>query len=118
MFLSEVEEGGETVFPLKATWADPQAEKAAAGFSQVRRLRCAAVFAKRLTARCTQCAKRGPSIKPRTGDAILFWDMSLTGKEDESSMHASCPVIKGEKWTATKWCALLREIACHADGQS
>jgi prolyl 4-hydroxylase len=29
--------------------------------------------------------------------------MSLTGNVDESSMHASCPVIKGEKWTATKW---------------
>ena len=60
-----------------------------------------------------QCAKRGPAIKPRTGDAILFWDMKLTGEDDESSMHASCPVIKGEKWTATKWCA-ARGAACRA----
>lgn len=50
-----------------------------------------------------QCARRGPAIKPRTGDAILFWSMTLTGVEDEASMHASCPVVRGEKWTATKW---------------
>ena len=36
MFLSEVEEGGETVFPLKSKWADPAAEKSAANFSQAR----------------------------------------------------------------------------------
>ena len=112
MFLSEVEEGGETVFPLKSTWADPEAKKASASFSAVRQglLRLAAY---RPLTPLAQCAKRGPAIKPRTGDAILFWDMSLVGKEDESSMHASCPVIKGEKWTATKWCALL-PTPCHA----
>jgi hypothetical protein len=42
--------------------------------------------------------------------------MSLVGKEDESSMHASCPVIKGEKWTATKWCALL-QAPCRAGAE-
>lgn len=25
-------------------------------------------------------------------------------REDKCSLHASCPVIRGEKWTATKWC--------------
>ena len=40
MFLSEVEEGGETVFPLKSKWADPEAEKASANFSQARLLQC------------------------------------------------------------------------------
>lgn len=30
---------------------------------------------------------------------------SLTpdGKKDPSSLHGSCPVFKGEKWSATKW---------------
>lgn len=36
MFLSEVEEGGETVFPLKSVWADAEAAKASADFSAVR----------------------------------------------------------------------------------
>ena len=38
------------------------------------------------------------------GDALLFWDLKpdgLTG--DKWSMHAGCPVIRGEKWSATKW---------------
>lgn len=25
------------------------------------------------------------------------------GELDESSLHGSCPVTKGEKWSATKW---------------
>ncbi len=83
MFLSEVEEGGETVFPMKSEWADSASAALAANFSD--------------------CAKRGPAVKPQTGDAILFWSLDLTGVEDEGSMHASCPVTRGEKWTATKW---------------
>ena len=59
-----------------------------------------------------QCAQRGPAIKPRTGDAILFWSMNLEGKVDHSSMHASCPVIRGEKWTATKWCVHCLTVQC------
>ena len=27
----------------------------------------------------------------------------MNGSEDESSLHGGCPVIKGQKWTATKW---------------
>jgi hypothetical protein len=40
--------------------------------------------------------------------------MTLDGVEDESSMHASCPVIRGEKWTATKW--LHTEVFKAGDG--
>ena len=84
MFLTEVEEGGETVFPYTtATWADPAAAARARNYSA--------------------CAQRGPAVKPRQGDAILFWSLDTWGREDKNSLHASCPVIKGEKWTATKW---------------
>ena len=49
------------------------------------------------------CAKHGLVVKPRRGDALLFWSLSLDGNMDTSSLHAGCPVVKGEKWTATKW---------------
>lgn len=26
-----------------------------------------------------QCAKRGPAVKPMTGDAILFWSLDTNG---------------------------------------
>jgi hypothetical protein len=29
--------------------------------------------------------------------------MQPDGEEDTSSLHAGCPVIKGTKWSATKW---------------
>jgi prolyl 4-hydroxylase len=89
MFLSSLEEGegGETVFPLNSAWATPEQEKAAAKRNM------------------SECARRGPAVTPREGDAILFWSLDLWGKEDEASMHASCPVLttRDFKWTATKW---------------
>jgi len=84
MFLSEVEEGGETVFPdPSAKWANTRLEALAANSSA--------------------CAHRGPSVRPHAGDAILFWSTTVMGEEDPASLHASCPVTRGEKWTATKW---------------
>ena len=51
----------------------------------------------------SQCARRGPAIQARTGDALLFWSLMTNGTEDVASVHASCEVTRGEKWTATKW---------------
>ncbi|XVE93479.1 hypothetical protein REPUB_Repub01dG0196300 [Reevesia pubescens] len=48
-----------------------------------------------------QCA--GLKIKPRKGDGLLFYSLFLNGTIDRTSLHGSCPVIKGEKWVATKW---------------
>ncbi|XP_058772831.1 probable prolyl 4-hydroxylase 9 [Vicia villosa] len=45
----------------------------------------------------------GLKIKPRKGDGILFYSMFPNGTMDRTSLHGSCPVIKGEKWVATKW---------------
>lgn len=34
----------------------------------------------------------------------MFWSMHPDSKrEDSYSMHTGCPVLKGVKWTATKW---------------
>lgn len=42
-------------------------------------------------------------IAPRKGDAILFYNILPDGEVDRMSLHASLPVISGEKWVATKW---------------
>lgn len=42
-------------------------------------------------------------VKPRRGDALLFFSLYPTAIPDTSSLHAGCPVIEGEKWSATKW---------------
>jgi prolyl 4-hydroxylase len=74
MYLMEPEAGGETVFPN------------AGGQSE-----------------CGGGMSTGLSVRPRKGDAVLFYTMAPGGKEDPSSIHGSCEVTKGEKWSATIW---------------
>ena len=95
----------------------------------------------------SECGQSGLAVKPRRGDALLFWSMRPDTSVDPSSLHgkiegatlqhlfscficfiaiylsshpcliwlipfcifdyifftASCPVIHGNKWSATKW---------------
>ncbi|XP_064954137.1 prolyl 4-hydroxylase 1-like isoform X1 [Musa acuminata AAA Group] len=75
MYLNDVDEGGETIFPQ-------------AGSSE-----CS----------CGGNKVKGLCMKSRKGDAILFWSMGLDGQSDPNSLHGACPIVKGEKWSATKW---------------
>jgi prolyl 4-hydroxylase len=77
MYLTTPEEGGETVFP-KA-----QIKTTGPGWSD--------------------CAKEGLAVKATKGDALLFYSLKPNGETDPTSMHGSCPTLKGEKWSATKW---------------
>ncbi|KAL8038646.1 hypothetical protein ABFX02_11G121700 [Erythranthe guttata] len=80
MYLSNVDKGGETVFPYSQA-KDTQAK----GDDW------------------SECAKEGYAVKPRKGDALLFFGLHPNATTDPSSLHGSCPVIEGEKWSATKW---------------
>lgn len=83
LYLADVDEGGETVFPK----AKANGKKALRGESDA----------------LSACARRGVAVRAKKGDAILFFDMNLLGDVENASLHASCPVIAGVKWTATKW---------------
>lgn len=74
---SNTESGGETVFP--------HAERKVAGPGW------------------SDCALNGLSFKPVRGDAVLFYSLHPDGREDPNSLHGGCPVIRGEKFVATKW---------------
>eukprot|EP00243_Klebsormidium_subtile_P001419 TRINITY_DN1243_c0_g1_i1.p1 TRINITY_DN1243_c0_g1~~TRINITY_DN1243_c0_g1_i1.p1 ORF type:complete len:269 (+),score=43.64 TRINITY_DN1243_c0_g1_i1:95-901(+) len=82
LYLSDVEEGGETVFPAARDGVDVNRP----GFDQL-----------------SECGRRGPSVKPKKGDALLFWSLTPEAKPDSRSLHGGCPVLKGSKWSATKW---------------
>ncbi|KAJ0076516.1 hypothetical protein Patl1_35329 [Pistacia atlantica] len=77
LYLSDVEEGGETMFPFengsKITWSYDY----------------------------KKCI--GLKVKPRRGDGLLFYSLFPNGTIDRTSLHGSCPVIRGQKWVATKW---------------
>lgn len=76
MYLTEPEDGGETIFPL-------------AGGAEM--------------CDCGGSRQKGLCVKPRKGNAVLFWTMTPDGHEDDATLHGSCEVVKGEKWSATKW---------------
>ncbi|KAL8151767.1 hypothetical protein V2J09_021575 [Rumex salicifolius] len=76
LYLSDVEEGGETMFPYENGRPNINYD-----------------FVKCI----------GLKVKPRRGDGLLFYSLFLNGTIDPVSLHGSCPVVKGEKWVATKW---------------
>ncbi|CAI6011815.1 unnamed protein product [Closterium sp. NIES-65] len=51
----------------------------------------------------SECGKQGVAAKPIRGDALLFFSLTPSAELDLKSLHAGCPVISGEKWSATKW---------------
>ncbi|KAG4973179.1 hypothetical protein JHK87_030000 [Glycine soja] len=75
LYLTDVPEGGETMFPYEN------------GFNR--------------DGNVEDCI--GLRVRPRKGDALLFYSLLPNGTIDQTSAHGSCPVIKGEKWVATKW---------------
>ncbi|KAF3444728.1 hypothetical protein FNV43_RR14421 [Rhamnella rubrinervis] len=80
MYLSNVEKGGETIFPnSESKMSQPKGDD------------------------MSDCAKNGYAVKPEKGDALLFFSLHPDATTDSNSLHGSCPVIEGEKWSATKW---------------
>ncbi|KAJ9507566.1 hypothetical protein QJQ45_019368 [Haematococcus lacustris] len=81
LYLSEVEEGGETTLPL-ATALDEAAQT---------------------LENPSLCASRmGIAIKPVKGDALLFFDMDIQAtKGDRFALHASCPTLKARPLAGT-----------------
>ena len=75
-YLSDVEEGGETVFPRAGGAPQPHDFK--------------------------DCTK-GLLVKPEKGKVIIFYDLYPSGEMDEFSLHGGCPVKEGVKWAANKW---------------
>ena len=54
-------------------------------------------------AEVSKCAEAGVAAKPKKGDALFFYSQTPSNQLDEKSLHAGCPVIRGDKWSATKW---------------
>lgn len=51
----------------------------------------------------TTFPRSGLSISPRKGSAVYFAYTDAQSRTDPMSFHAGAPVIRGEKWIATRW---------------
>ncbi|PUZ42685.1 hypothetical protein GQ55_9G601800 [Panicum hallii var. hallii] len=80
MYLSHVKMGGETIFPDSEDQLTQEKDDT-----------------------WSECATLGYAVKPVKGDALLFFSLHPIATTDTKSLHGSCPVIEGEKWSATKW---------------
>ena len=49
---------------------------------------------------------QGLGVKAIRGDALLFYGLKPNGETDPASLHGSCPTLKGDKFSATKWVLL------------
>lgn len=85
MYLTNVTKGGETVFPNAELQESPHHKLSETDED------------------LSECGKKGVAVKPRRGDALLFFSLHPNAIPDTLSLHAGCPVIEGEKWSATKW---------------
>lgn len=102
LYLNNVDEGGETVFPLsRAHMRLKETDKDGGG---PKATDPSTLFDKDsweydLVDACrTRMAV--PAIK---GSAILFYTQHGNGVLDPKSIHGGCPVLQGEKWAANMW---------------
>jgi prolyl 4-hydroxylase len=50
------------------------------------------------------------SVDPKKGSLLLFYDCLPNGETDDLTFHGGAPVLKGEKWIATKWIRMRKFI--------
>ena len=90
IYLSDVDAGGETLFPLR----DGDAELLS-GLNPYN-----------LTCPC-EAHERGLRVRPRKGSAVLFYNLAadghMAGALDPLTLHAGCTVDKGTKAVANVW---------------
>ncbi|XP_026848967.1 prolyl 4-hydroxylase subunit alpha-2 [Drosophila persimilis] len=50
------------------------------------------------------------TVSPRKGSALLWFNLYDDGEPDPRTLHSSCPVIEGDRWTLTKWVHLVPQM--------
>lgn len=110
LFLSSVESGGETVFP-DANWADPKQKVRKQLLQSVLDpfendflfliLMIIFISTQERNGPWSSCANGHVAVRPRKGDALLFFSVWPNGRYDKHSLHHDCPAQEGSRWTGS-----------------
>jgi len=93
VYLSDVDEGGQTVFPnVPVETPTPVPEVADKLFKS-------GSWEKTLVNDCYSKL----SIQPKKGSALLFYSQDAKGSINRMALHGGCPVLNGTKWAANLW---------------
>ncbi|CAE7701894.1 P4H1, partial [Symbiodinium pilosum] len=86
VYLEPPEAGGETIFPKHRRCQEADFEDCCSRIEEL-------------------VVKEGGgfAVKAKKGTAVLFFSHDLDGRHNPLSMHASCPILQGEKWVAQQW---------------
>lgn len=95
LYLTDVEKGGETVFPKVAR---PNPSENLSGYDEI--LPQEAYAWQRVMVK--DCRTK-LSVRPVKTEAILFYSQLNNGMADQLSLHGGCPVLEGQKWAANLW---------------
>ena len=100
IYLSDVESGGETAFPMVHRSSAGRVCPWIRGIDEV------AYHAKKVWADvCRGDRPKTLAVTPKRGSAVLFYSKAglAHGEVDPLSIHGGCPVIKGSKVIAQQW---------------
>ena len=120
LYLSNVTEGGQTVFPRASSPLATAAGRAAATDTARAVLQATTssvpAAARELFGGGDEAGSSSSweasmvrdcysklAVRPRQGDAVLFYNQGPGGTLEDDSEHGGCPVLQGEKWVANIW---------------
>jgi len=99
LYLSDVEEGGQTVFPRASPVLRGNETARPMPTAITEKLFPKGGWELELTKKCYSSL----AITPKKGSAILFYSQTPGGGLDPMSEHGACPILKGKKWAANMW---------------
>jgi len=103
LYLTDVEQGGETVFPYgQKVEGEALSLEEASAKAKALGLTAALQPGSWQEAMMGECINR-LAVQPKKARAVLFYSQKEDGMVDEKSLHGACPVVKGVKWAANLW---------------
>ncbi|KAJ8608561.1 hypothetical protein CTAYLR_005961 [Chrysophaeum taylorii] len=102
LYLADVDEGGQTVFPLASRPRRPDLEALDATVEDVD-LRDAVTPERSWQRSMVDDCYTKLAVRPKLARAILYYSQHPDGTLDLRAKHGGCPVLRGTKWAANLW---------------